>query len=338
MTSGNDTLDLPSLQRRALELMKLADFGDESISVNSAIVQRLPKDDSAWTRLGRCYLEQRQFDEAVTALRTALSINPSKTVATNLLAEVRKQRALTPTATERASTGFSTREFALIESLSGDELVQALRPRMEALFDTLNASTVAGRIVEARRRQGEIGSKLFHTNSYQAGAASAHVSAFHHGGRWEPQFNLGWLTEPKTPSCLRIGLGFNFLDPGRDPDRASNRDQVLRYFEHFQQVLARSWQRELARWMANNSGFLQYGENAPALDLLPEQALEWVVSCRNAAAVGWIFVGRWLFLHRADDARLLSDRAKLATVVDDTFRALLPIWLSTYGEPTATSS
>ena len=138
------TADLKALERRALELMKQADFGPESIRVNAEIVELSPRDEGAWTRLGRCYLEQRQFDEAVTALRAALAINPTKTIATNLLAEVRKRRALTPTAVERATTGFSAREFALIEALAGDELLQALRPRMEVLFDTLNATSVAG--------------------------------------------------------------------------------------------------------------------------------------------------------------------------------------------------
>src|SRR5947209_13569949 len=117
------------LERRALELIKLADFGQEASRVNAAITELAPTNGAAWTRLGRCYLEQRQFDEAVTALRTALSINPSKTIPTNLLNEVRKRRALTPTAAQRATTGFSSREFALIETLTGDELLQALRPR-----------------------------------------------------------------------------------------------------------------------------------------------------------------------------------------------------------------
>ena len=184
-------VDLRALQQRALELMKLADFGDESIRVNTEIVQHLPKDEGAWTRLGRCYLEQRAFDEAVEALRTALSLNPSKTIATNLLAEVRKRRAMTPTAAQRATTGFSSREFALIGSLTGDDLLQALRPRMEALFDAINASTVAARIVDARKRAGATGSKLFHASSYYSGDVPGHMYAIHHGGRWEPQFNLG---------------------------------------------------------------------------------------------------------------------------------------------------
>jgi hypothetical protein len=49
-----------------------------------------------------------------------------------------------------------------------------------------------------------------------------------------------------------------------------------------------------------------------------------------------VFVGRWLFLDKADDARILGDRAKLATLVDDTFRTLYPLWLSTYASSSAT--
>ena len=313
--------------------MKQGDFGPESIRVNAELAELAPKDDSAWTRLGRCYLEQRQFDEAVSALRSALAINPHKTIASNLLTEVRKRRALAPTATQRATTGFSTREFALIETLGGDELLQALRPRMEMLFETVNGTHVAGRIVEARRRAGETSSKLFHSNSYHAGWSIGHVDAFHHGGRWEPQIDLGWFTLPITPSCMRIGVGFNFMQSGRDAAAVAEQEQILRYFERFQQTVARAWRTELARWMSMNSGFIQYGQQPPALDLLPDRAVEKILACKDPVAAGWIFVGRWLFLDRADDERILADRAKLATAVDDTLRSLLPLWLTTYSEP-----
>jgi hypothetical protein len=62
--------------------------------------------------------------------------------------------------------------------------------------------------------------------------------------------------------------------------------------------------------------------------------MEWLVNCRNAAALEWIFVGRWLFLDKSDDAKVLGDRAKLATLVDDTFRTLFPLWLACYAGPT----
>src|ERR1700730_10756259 len=132
--------DIVDLERRALELARQADFGPEAIQVNAAIAEHAPRNESAWTRLGRCHLEQRNWDEAVTALRTALTLNPTSTVATNLLGEVRKRRALTPTASQGGTTGFSAREFAMLETLSPDDVVRALRPRIEALFDAVNAS------------------------------------------------------------------------------------------------------------------------------------------------------------------------------------------------------
>ena len=58
------------------------------------------------------------MDEAVVALRAALTLNPSSTVATNLLGEVRKRRALAPTASQRVTTGFSAREFAMLDAVA----------------------------------------------------------------------------------------------------------------------------------------------------------------------------------------------------------------------------
>jgi tetratricopeptide (TPR) repeat protein len=324
------------LERRALEYMKIGEFGSEAVAVNAAIVEQAPRHVSAWVRLGRCHLEQRQWDEAVSALRAALQVNPTHTVATNLLNEVRKRRALAPTAAQRATTGFGAREFSLIEALPAADAAAALKPRIEALFDAVNQTSIAAKIVEARQRRGESGTKLFHANSFVANAGG-HVFAFHHGGRWEPQFNLGWFSSPTHASnCLRIGLGFNLSAAGRDADRANGQERVLAFFEQFQRTLERSWRRELARWMAANGGFIQYGDREPAIDLLPERAVEWILSCHNPAALGWIFVGRWLFLDAVDDAKVLGDRAKLASLVDDVFRTLFPIWLRTYAGSPAT--
>jgi hypothetical protein len=251
-------------------------------------------------------------------------------IAMNLLAEVRRQRALAPTAKERATTGFSAREFAMLETLSPDEAARALQARIEALFDTINASSIAARIVESRQRQGESGSKFFRANSFHSNS-TGHIFAFHHGGRWEPQFNLGWFSSPPLASnCLRIGLGFDLSQAGRDPDRVTGQERILAFFDRFQQTLEKSWKHELAQWMGAHGGFIQYADHPPAVDLLPERAVEWLLKCRNAAALEWIFVGRWLFLDNPDDAKILGDRAKLAKVVDDTFRTLYPLWLVTY--------
>jgi len=322
--------DIPTLERRALELMKLADFGPDAVRVNAEIVAASPANVSAWTRLGRCHLEQRQFDEAVTALRTALSLNPTHTVATNLLNEVRKRRAMTPTAKERATTGFAAREFALLETLPAVEAVRALQPRIDALFDAINATSIAAKVLDVRRRHGgESGSKLFHANSIHAGDGG-HIFAFQHGGRWEPQLNIGWFSGPPHPaSAVRIGLGFKA--GGRETD-AAERERVLASFDRFQRTLEHSWKRELARWMATSGGFIQYGANPPAVDLQPDRAVEWLLHDRALATHGWVFVGRWLVLADADAARILGDRAKLASVSDDTFRTLFPLWTAAYAD------
>jgi tetratricopeptide (TPR) repeat protein len=322
--------DLKTLEARALDLMKRSDFGTDAVRANREILEQAPTNAPAWTRLGRCYLEQREFDEAVAALRSALSLNPANSVATNLLNEVRKRRAMTPTATARATTGFTAREFTILETLPADQSSRTLQPRIEALFDAINATSTAAKIVETRRREREPGTKLFHANSFHS-HASGHLYAFHQGGRWEPQFNIGWFSSPPFfANCVRIGLGFNFAVERGTPEPGSASERALALFARFQQIVARSWTRQLAEWMADNSGFIQYGRNPPATDLLPAQAVDWLVKCQNAAALEWVFVGRWLFLDRADDAKILADRASLARIVDDTFRALLPIWLSTY--------
>ena len=244
---------MTALEQRALQLMKQADFGAEAVRVNTEILERAPKQESAWTRLGRCHLEQRNFDEAVSALRSALALNPMNAVATNLLTEVRRLRALMPTAIARAATGFSVREFAILETLSPDEACRVLRARIEVLFDAVNASNIAARIVETRQRRGESGSKLFHANSFHS-HATGHIFAFHHGGRWEPQFNVGWFSSPPFDrSCVRIGLGFDFSKAGRDPDRVAGQERALAFFERFQQTLEKAWARELARWMDANA-------------------------------------------------------------------------------------
>ena len=170
---------------------------------------------------------------------------------------------------------------------------------------------------------------MYHANSFYP-ADGGHLFAFHHGGRWEPQFNLGWFTRPTLPSCLRIGIGFNTSQAGRDPDRQAGQERLLKYFERFQQTVSKAWKNELARWMAANAGAIQLGANRPEFALLPADAVDRLLACQHAAALEWIFVGRWLYLDRPDDAAVLRDRAKLARAIDDTFRALLPIWIATY--------
>ena len=128
---------------------------------------------------------------------------------------------------------------------------------------------------------------------------------------------------------MRIGIGFNTSPNGRDADRAAGQERVVAYFEQFQRAIARAWRTELARWMETSGGMLELGSSLEE-SLQPTQAVERLLALRHAASVEWIFVGRWLFLDRPADAAVLRDRAALARAVDDTFRALFPLWLGAY--------
>ncbi len=323
--------ELSNLQQRAVELVKSGTFGGEALEVNLEITRLAPQNEGAWTRLGRCYLEQRRFADAAGALATALELNPSNTIAKSLLSEVTKRRAMALPAAEAAS-GFSAQDFHALGHLVPVEAGRALGPKMEALLMSLNEQRTAARIVEARNAAGQSGAKLFHRNSFHAGE-SGHIYAYHHGGRWEPQFNLGMYSDTAaTENCFRAGIGFNLTQDGRSPEPSSGQEQAVGFFELFQQQLQGSWRALLVDWMSQAGGFIQLGTRGPAMELMPEQSVDALVSCRNPVAVGWIFVGRWLFLNRPDDAKTLADMKKLTASVEETFAALYPLWLGTYRE------
>ena len=319
------------LQQRALELARNGSFGAEALEINLELTREAPANESAWTRLGRCYLEGRRFADAAGALATALELNPSNSIARSLLTEVTKRRAMAlPTA--EAASGFTPHDFHALGRLAPADAARALGPKIEALLMSLNEGRIAARIVEARNRAGQSGGKLFHRNSYHAGE-SGHVFAYHHGGRWEPQINLGWYgSDADREGAFRAGIGFNMTQDGRSPDPAGGQEQAIGFFELFQQQLRGAWRGHLVDWMGTNGGFIQTGSKGPATDLLPADAVEWLLNCRNPVGIGWVFVGRWLFESRPDDAAVLADMRRLTATVEDTFAALYPIWVNTYRE------
>jgi hypothetical protein len=274
-------------------------------------------------------MEQRQFDDAVVALAKALELNPSNTIAKSLHQEVLKRRALTPVTSDAAS-GFTPQDFYTLGQLAPTDAARALAPKIESLLLSLNEQRTAARIVEARNRAGRSGSKLFRRNSFYAGM-HGHIFAFHHGGRWEPQINLGLFSAtPWGVSAFRVGIGFNMSAAGSDPEREGGQAEALAYFERFQQQLATAWRGHVSDWMTAEGGFIQFGDRGPATDMLPKQAVEWIINCRNPAGIGWVFVGRWLQLARAADAATLAEMRKLVAAAEDTCAALYPLWLSTY--------
>jgi len=97
-------------------------------------------------------------------------------------------------------------------------------------------------------------------------------------------------------------------------------------------VLGSAWRGHLVDWMDKSGGFIQFADRGPSMDLLPKQAVEWLVNCRNPLGLEWIFVGRWLMLEKPDDAKTLSEMPRLATAIDDTFATLFPVWQATVSD------
>jgi tetratricopeptide (TPR) repeat protein len=323
--------DTAALEQRAIEFARSSDFGADALEVNRELARLAPANEGAWTRLARCCLEQQRFDEAVSALGQVLERNPANGIAKSLQQEVIRRRALAPVRSDAAS-GFTPQDFYTLGQLAPTDAVKALGHKFESLLLSLNDQRTSARIVDARNRAGQAGSKLFRRNSYYAGA-HGHVFAFHHGGRWEPQFNLGMFSaNPWGSSAFRIGIGFNMSPAGSDPDREAGQANTLAMFERFQQQLQSTWRGHVVDWMAKNGGFIQFGERGPATDLLPPQAVEWVVNCRNPAGIGWVFLGRWLFAERGEQAGTLGEMRKLVATIEDTFAALYPLWLSVYAD------
>jgi hypothetical protein len=321
--------DVSALERRAVEFARAGDFGVAALEANRELARLAPSNQGAWTRLARCAMEQRQFDDAVVALGKALELNPSNTIAKSLHQEVLKRRAMTPVKSDAAS-GFTAQDFYTLGQLAPTDAARALGPKFEALLMSLNEQRTAARIVDARNRAGMSGSKLFRRNSFYPGS-HGHLFAFHHGGRWEPQFNLGiFSATPWGVSAFRIGLGFNMSSSGSDPEREGGQADALAFFERFQHQLSSTWRGHAVEWMGNTGGFIQFGDRGPATDMLPKQAVEWIVNCRNPAGIGWVFLGRWLQLAKPADAATLTEMRKLVAVVEDTFAALFPLWLATY--------
>jgi tetratricopeptide repeat protein len=320
---------LVDLQQRAVELAKGGMFGPDGLEVNLEITTIDPANEGAWTRLARCYMEQRRFADAAGALATVLELNPSNSIAKSLLSEVTRRKAMAPAPSEAAS-GFTAQDFHALGQLAPSDAMRAVGPKFESLLVTLNEQRTAARIVEARSRAGHPGTKLFHRNSFYSGG-SGHIFAYQHGGRWEPQFNVGMFSDaPWGFNAVRVGLGFNLSQDGRDQDREGGQEQAVSYFEAFQYQLDTMWRGHLSDWMEKTGGFIQYSDRGPAMQMMPKDAVEWLVKCHNPAALGWVFAGRWLFLDKAPDAQILGEMRKLVATVEDTFAALFPLWTATY--------
>lgn len=349
-------VDITSLEQKAIEFARQGDFGADARQVNEELTKLAPENQGAWTRLARCNIELGLLDAANEALERVIQLNPQNTIARSLLQEsIRRQvrllpeepkrrrvasprtpKAKTASKTSRSSTGergrgaFGRAQFAALGQLDPAAAVESLGPTLESLLSTLNDRPFAGKVVDARNRDGRAGNVLFRRNTILPGAPG-HTYVFHHGGRWEPQLNVGvYAAEQWGRAALRAGIGFNLSLEGSDPEREDGQDRALEYFARFQRLVSTAWKGLLTDWMASKGGFIQYGDERPAVDLMPADAVDWLIRVQQPLDHGWIFVGRWLFADRPDHAEVLQDAGALARWSEETFVDLLPLWMSIF--------
>jgi tetratricopeptide (TPR) repeat protein len=359
---------LRALEEQAVAFAKRGDFGLDARTVNEEITKLAPANHGAWTRLARCCLELGLLDDATAALDTALQLNPQNTIARNLLIEVSRRRAgpaaAVPAPRKRASSaggvrtaaaapaprrsksgpgsialgGVGRAEFAALGHLPPQAAAESLTPRLEPLLMALNDRPFAARVVDARNRAAHAGVRMFRRGSI-VGEAPGHIGVFQQGGRWEPQMNIGMFAAAQwRRDALSAGIGFNLATAGEDDKSDAGRERAFNYFNAFQQLLATTWRQHLTDWLRANGGFIQLGEQPPATDVLPAEAVSTLISADTGAAHSWIFCGRWLFMDRGEDAGILGDAPRLLRWLEQTFSDLLPLWGDVYREAYRSSS
>jgi len=338
---------IQELQQRAIEYAKSGDFGAHALATNLELAKIAPTNEGALTRLSRCYMEGGQLDEATATLDAALQLNPQNTIARSLQLEVTKRRSASMpvvkttrsrgTAGARpasrfgkssgpAVAGIGRAEFAALGQLAPNAAVDSLGSRIEPMLIALNERSVAAKAVETRNRAGQSGARLFRRHTVHAGGPG-HLRVFHQGARWEPQLTIGLFSStPWGRDAACAGIGFRLSPEGSESDQ----ERALAHFAQFQQLVSGAWRGFLTQWMSASGGFIQHGDTPPSTDLLPSDALAWLINCQHPATVGWIFFGRWLFLDRSQDAAILADGRNLVAWIDSSFTDLLPVWTSLY--------
>lgn len=347
-------MDISSLEQQAIDYARRGDFGPDAKKVNEALTQLAPANEGAWTRLARCNIELGLLDDANAALEQVLQLNPQNTIARSLLQEsIRRAVALetpaeAPKRTRSASgarvkkkreaagaaarPGFGRAQFAALGQLAPAAAVESLGGPVDTVLTALNERPFAAKVVETRNRAGQPGNRLFRRHSLQPGG-DGHVFVFHYGGRWEPQINIGFFASPPWErAAIRAGLGFNLSAADADGDAVAGQERAMEYFDAFQQLVASSWKQLLTGWMEANGGFVQYADRPPAVDLVPRDAVNWLIDDQRRTEREWIFVGRWLFADRPADVAIMEDGGALTRWLEQTFTDLLPLWTSLYRE------
>ena len=327
---GCSDASIQELQLRAVEYAKSGDFGPQALATNLELAKLAPTNEGALTRLSRCYIEGGQLDEATATLDAALQLNPQNTIARSLQMEVTKRRVASMpvvktqrvaprrAAAERGrrcapaqrrrggqvAAGIGRAEFAALGQLGACRRRRVARLAPRAAADGAQRAAVCGQGGrDPQSRRAERGAAVPPQHDALAGGPDT-CASFHQGVRWEPQLTVGLFSSTPWGRDAAVRRDRLQAGAGRLRRRSGARAGAVC-------AVPATRLRRLARVPlavdVENAGFIQHGDTPPSTDLLPNDALAWLINCQHPAEVGWIFFGRWLFLDRSQDAEILAD-------------------------------
>jgi hypothetical protein len=351
---------MSSAQDHARALAIAQDFGSEALELNRQLVAGDPSDVASRTRLGRCYLQAGRLDEAEAEYREVLRLDPKNRIAAGGLEAIERQRhagdiiepvsrarrteraprerAASPRAGAAAAhtpssslgpvptifNGFQARDFTELTLCPRNEVAARFAPRVVDLVRRVNALQTSAEIAGIRepgKRQ------LFRLSRSDVHGRGAHWFVYNAGGRWEPQFNIGMYGgRERSSDWLRIGLGYNLSDSGREADVEEGMRTAREHFRRFQQVLASPRRSLLSGWLIKEGGLVEYNADGPRLDLRDSAQATETLATADVDRTRWAFAGKWLSPASAEDAVLLADPVSLVRTIDRVFAGLLPLW------------
>jgi hypothetical protein len=353
---------MSSAQDRARALAIAQDFGAEALELNRQLVAAAPTDLASRTRLARCLVVAGQLDEGEAEYREVLRQDPKNRIAAGGLEAIERARhqgdvtvehvkarraervprprdasarrvGLTaPTASlggvPALFNGFDARAFTELQLCPRNEVQARFAPRVVDLVRRVNALQSSAEIA-AVREPGK--RQLFRLSRAEVHTRAAHWFVFNAGGRWEAQFNIGMYGgRERSGDWLRVGLGFDLSDSGRDAGGDDGVREVRERFRRFQALLASPRRSLLSGWMIKEGGHVECGSAGPRLDLKEASQAAEVLASADAARTSWAFAGKWLSPERPDDAAILSDPVSLVRAIDRVFAGLLPLWRALY--------
>lgn len=334
-------MDLRRLVAEAIDLARRGDFGERAVEVNTQIIELDPASTGARTRLGRCYEEAGQLEQAAAIYRETLDRDANNTIAKNRLSVIEKARRfpgvdggkVLQRSVHQTFTGFSLSEFAELGLCDEKTAIERFSPRIAIFMNGLNDLPAVDAIRTIREETGGVKGTLFRSNTLHA--QPGHLYWYHWGGRWEPQLNLGLLSASHWPeNHLRIGIGFNLTAASRDRDAGEGQQRALAHFANLQKALGGTLGGYLRDWLRSERGFIQHGDGGPDLDRTPADAVKWLIQVSQPARVGWVFFGKWLTPARPADVAILTAPKVLLSTCNQVFRDLQPLWKASFGKKT----